>query len=48
MPTVHRECKKSPARCATENVDQLAFLLQRGELELIDLERRLKATKVPT
>lgn len=36
------------ARCATENVGQLAFLLQRCELELIDRERRLKAAKFPT
>jgi DNA replication protein DnaC len=40
LPTVQRECEKVAARCATENVDHLAFLLQLCELELIDRERR--------
>ena len=52
LPTVQRECEKVAARCATENVDHLAFLLQLCELELIDrerraAERRLKAAKFP-
>jgi DNA replication protein DnaC len=53
LPTIQRECEKVAARCATENVDHLAFLLQLCELELIDRERRaserrLKAAKFPT
>ena len=40
LPTVQRECEKVASRCATENVDHLAFLLQLCELELIDRERR--------
>ena len=53
LPTVQRECEKVASRCATENVDHLAFLLQLCELELIDRERRaserrLKAAKFPT
>ncbi len=53
LPTVGRECEKVASRCATENVDHLAFLLQLCELELIDRERRasdrrLKAAKFPT
>lgn len=52
LPTVQRECEKVASRCATENVDHLAFLLQLCELELIDrerraAERRLKAAKFP-
>lgn len=53
LPTVQRECEKVASRCATENADHLAFLLQLCELELIDrerraAERRLKAAKFPT
>lgn len=53
LPTIGRECEKVASRCATENVDHLAFLLQLCELELIDRERRasdrrLKAAKFPT
>ena len=40
LPTMQRECEKTAARCATENVDHLAFLLQLCELELLDRERR--------
>ena len=47
------ECEKVAARCAQENVDHLGFLLQLGELELLERERgaaarRLKAAKFPT
>ena len=53
LPTMQRECEKTAARCSTENVDHLAFLLQLCELELLDrerraAERRLKAAKFPT
>jgi DNA replication protein DnaC len=53
LPTVLRECEKVAQRCAQENVDHLAFLLQLCELELIERERRasdrrLKAAKFPT
>ncbi|MHC4880294.1 MAG: IS21-like element helper ATPase IstB [Planctomycetota bacterium] len=53
LPTMQRECEKTAARCATENADHLAFLLQLCELELLDrerraAERRLKAAKFPT
>ena len=53
LPTVQRECETVASRCAAENVDHLAFLLQLCELELIDRERRaserrLKAEKFPT
>ena len=53
LPTMQRECMKVASRCATENADHLAFLLQLTELELLDrerraAERRLKAAKFPT
>lgn len=53
LPTVLSECEKGAQRCARENVDHLAFLLQLCELELIERERRaadrrLKAAKFPT
>ncbi|QGQ24679.1 ATP-binding protein [Gimesia benthica] len=53
LPTILRECEKIAARCATDNVDHLGFLLQLCELELIErdrraAERRLKAAKFPT
>ena len=52
LPTFHGECEKLAARCATENVDHLGFLLQLCELELIarekrSAERRLKMARFP-
>ena len=52
LPTMLGECEKVASRCAAENVDHLAFLLQLCELELIDRERRaadrrLKAAQFP-
>ena len=52
LPTFHGECEKVAARCATENVDHLGFLLQLCELELItrekrSAERRLKWARFP-
>lgn len=49
---MHSECEKVAARCAKENADHLAFLLQLCEQEMIDREkrasdRRLKAAKFP-
>ncbi len=40
LPTVHDECEKLATRCAQENVDHLAFLLQLCELELLEREKR--------
>ncbi len=40
LPTMLAECEKTAARCAKDNVDHLAFLLQLAELELIERERR--------
>jgi len=53
LPTLLSECEKVAARCATDNVDHLTFLLQLCELELIErerkaAERRLKAARFPT
>lgn len=53
LPTMHAECEKIAQRCAADNADHLAFLLQLCELELIDRERRaadrrLKAARFPT
>jgi DNA replication protein DnaC len=53
LPTMHDACEKIAQRCAADNADHLAFLLQLCELELIDRERRsadrrLKAAKFPT
>jgi DNA replication protein DnaC len=53
LPTMTAECEKVAARCASENVDHLGFLLQLCELELLERERRaaarrLKAAKLPT
>ena len=53
MPTLHGECEKVAARCATDNVDHLGFLLQMCEMELLDrerraAERRLKAARFPS
>ncbi len=52
LPAFHGECEKVAARCATDNVDHLGFLLQLCELELIQrekraAERRLKAARFP-
>lgn len=52
LPTILAECEKVAARCATDNIDHLAFLLQLCELELLDRERRasdrrLKDAKFP-
>ena len=52
LPTMHAECEKIAQRCAADNVDHLAFLLQLCELELIErerkaAERRLKAARFP-
>ena len=53
LPTVLAECEKVAQRCAADNADHLAFLLQLAELELLDrerraAERRLKAARLPT
>ncbi len=47
------ECEEVARRCAGEDVDHLGFLLQPGERELIERERRaarrrLKAARLPT
>lgn len=52
LPTMQGECDKVAQRCAADNVDHLAFLLQLCELELIErerkaAERRLKAAQFP-
>src|SRR3954465_665101 len=52
LPTMHAECEKVAQRCASDNADHLAFLLQLCELELIErerkaAERRLKAARFP-
>lgn len=52
LPTMLNECEKVAGRCASENIDHLAFLLQLCDLELIDRERRsadrrLKAAQFP-
>ena len=50
--TVDADCsscmRKLASRGATENIDQLEFLLPGCGLELIDREHRLKASKFPT
>ena len=53
LPTIHRECEATAARCAKENVDHLGFLLQLCEREPLEREgraaqRRLKAARFPT
>jgi len=53
LPTMTAECETVAARCAAEDVDHLGFLLQLGELELIErqrraAQRRLKAARFPT
>jgi DNA replication protein DnaC len=52
LPTMFAECEKIAQRCAADNADHLAFLLQLCELELIErerkaAERRLKAARFP-
>ena len=52
LPTMLGECEKVAQRCAADNADHLAFLLQLCELELIErerkaAERRLKAARFP-
>jgi DNA replication protein DnaC len=52
LPTINNECEKIARRCANDNADHLAFLLQLCELELIERERRaaqrrLKAARFP-
>lgn len=46
LPTVHAECEKVAARCAKDNVDHLAFLLQLCELELLEREKRAAARRL--
>jgi len=53
LPTMHGECEAVAARCASENIDHLGFLLQLCERELLEREaraaqRRLKAARFPT
>lgn len=53
LPTIFAECHKVAERCAQENVDHLAFLLQLCELELLEREkrstqRRLQAARLPS
>jgi DNA replication protein DnaC len=53
LPTMHRECEATAARCCKENVDHLGYLLQLCERELLEREaraaqRRLKAARFPT
>ena len=52
LPTMLAEAEKIAHRCAADNADHLAFLLQLVELELIErerkaAERRLKAARFP-
>lgn len=52
LPTINAECEKVASRCAQDNMDHLAFLLQLCELELLErekraAERRLKAARFP-
>ena len=52
LPTMLAEAEKIAQRCAADNADHLAFLLQLVELELIErerkaAERRLKAARFP-
>jgi len=53
LPTMQAECEKIAQRCAADNADHLAFLLQLSELELIErerkaAERRVKAARFPS
>ena len=52
LPTMLAEAEKIAQRCAADNADHLAFLLQLVELELIErerkaAERRLKGARFP-
>jgi DNA replication protein DnaC len=52
LPTMPAEAEKIAQRCAADNADHLAFLLQLVELELIErernaAERRFKAARFP-
>lgn len=52
LPTINAECEKVASRCAQDNIDHWAFLLQLCELELLEREkraadRRLKAARFP-
>lgn len=52
LPTMQQECEKVAQRCAADNTDHLAYVLQLSELELIEqerkaAERRLKASRFP-
>jgi len=52
LPTMQQECEKVAQRCAADNADHLAYLLQLSGLELIErerkaAERRLKAARFP-
>ena len=40
LPTMHNECEKIAQRCAADNADHLAYLLQLCELELTGALRR--------
>ena len=40
LPTMHRECEATAARCSKENVDYLGYLLQLCERELLEREAR--------
>ncbi len=40
LPTMTAECEKIAQRCAADNADHLAFLLQLCELELLERERK--------
>ena len=53
MPTMHRECEATAARCEKEDVDHPGFLLRPCERELLEREaraarRRLDAARFPT
>ena len=52
LPTIGAECEKVAAQASTSNVDDLTYLLQLYELELLEreykaAERRMKAAKFP-
>ena len=46
LPTMHAECEKIAQRCASDNADHLAYLLQLCELELIERERKAAERKL--
>ena len=52
LPTFLSDCDKLAKQCATENKDNVHYLLRLSELELIErerrmIERRIKAAKFP-